>query len=300
MPVIAKLHHITRYTYAKPVRLGPHILRLRPAPHCRQPILDYQLKIEPDNHRLTWYQDPHSNWLARAIFFDASDTLTIRVTCTLDMAAINPFDFLIDDEATLYPFRYSDDLTRDLIAYRAHEPCGPRLAAFTAPMQHQTMSTIDCLVHLNQRIHSAITYIKRKEAGVQNPEETLRLQSGSCRDSTWLFIISARHLGFAARFVSGYLIDVGSSDAPAHHDESELHAWAEVYLPGAGWIGFDTTSGLLCNECHLPLAAAPHYASAAPVTGTTEPVSAELRFDMRVERLNADANDEAALRKGTD
>src|SRR5699024_9928436 len=152
---------------------------------------------------------------------------------------------------------------------------GPLFDAWVRSVADSRMAIIDFLVMVNQRLQKEIAYALRFEPGVQVPEETLRLQLGSCRDSGWLLVQILRHLGLAARFASGYLVQLRSdlaafAGAPGpEQDVTDLHAWCEVYIPGAGWIGLDPTSGLLAGEGHIPLACTPAPLSAAPVTGTT-------------------------------
>jgi uncharacterized protein (DUF2126 family)/transglutaminase-like putative cysteine protease len=294
LSVIAALSHVTRYRYDEPVELSPHIVRLRPAAHCRTRIPSYSLKIKPANHFINWQQDPHGNWLARLVFPERTTELEIVVDLTAEMSVINPFDFFVEPYAEVLPFAYPDDLTQDLTAYHEVDEDGPLLNAFVARLKPNGRRTVDFLVGLNAEIQQAVRYVVRMEAGVQTPDETLMLGSGSCRDSAWLLVQIARKLGLPARFVSGYLIQLKADIDPiqgpigTQTDFTDLHAWAEIYLPGAGWIGFDVTSGLLCGEGHLPLAASPHYRSSAPITGAVTGASAQashFEFAMEVTRL---------------
>ena len=273
MGIRVALNHRTRYRYAKPVWLSPHVVRLRPAPHCRTPVASYSLKVQPAEHFINWQQDPYSNRLARLVFPHKTAEFSVEVDLIADINVTNPFDFFLEKYAEEYPFRYDPILARELIPYRETLPPGPLLQRLVAELRSANLRTIDYLVELNKAIHHRIKYLIRLEPGIQTPEETLRLQSGSCRDSGWLLVQLLRHLGLAARFVSGYLIqlaaDVKSLDGPhgTDRDVTDLHAWAEVYLPGAGWVGFDPTSGLLAGEGHLPLACSAEPATAAAIDG---------------------------------
>jgi uncharacterized protein (DUF2126 family)/transglutaminase-like putative cysteine protease len=291
MSILASLRHLTRYRYDRLVALAPQLIRLRPAPHCRTRIESYSLNVTPVQHFVNWQQDPNGNWLARFVFPEKTREFTITVDLIADMTVINPFDFFLEPFAETFPFAYPADFAEELAPYLDVEPAGPRLAAFLASIPRGRKNTIDVLVGLNQRLHRDIRYLTRMEAGMQTPEQTLAASAGSCRDSAWLQVQILRHLGLAARFVSGYLIqlrpDARPLDGPAGaaQDVADLHAWAEAYVPGAGWIGLDATSGLLCAEGHLPLAATPHFRAAAPISGSVEPSQVTFSFEMEVARI---------------
>jgi uncharacterized protein (DUF2126 family) len=273
------------------VSLSPQTIRLRPAPHCRTSILSYSLRITPDAHFLNWLQDPHGNYLARAVFPDRTRTLEVAVDLVAEIAVTNPFDFFLEPEAERWPFAYDPALARDLAPFMTAAAAGPRLQAVLASIPRRETRTLDFLVGLNQRLAGDIGYIIRLEPGVQPPEQTLEKRTGSCRDTGWLLVELLRHLGFAARFVSGYLIqlapDVKALDGPSGTavDFTDLHAWAEVYVPGAGWIGLDPTSGLLAGEGHIPLVCTPQPESAAPISGAVDECEVEFSHHMAVQRV---------------
>src|SRR5271165_1941783 len=291
MAIHVALHHQTRYRYDRRVSLGPQIIRLRPAPHCRTPILAYSLKVLPKNHFINWQQDPQSNYLARLVFPEPTTELFVEVDLVAEMAVFNPFDFFLEPHAEQYPFPYDPSAARELRPFRETEPAGPMLSAVLARVPRESTRTMDFLVGLNRLVQNEIGYVIRMQPGVQTCEQTLTLRSGSCRDSAWLLVQIMRHLGFAARFVSGYLIqlvaDLKPLEGPAGPtaDFTDLHAWAEVFLPGAGWVGLDATSGLLAGEGHIPLAASPDPMSAAPITGMVEECETKFDFAMSVTRV---------------
>jgi len=300
------LRHETTYTFARPVTISPHTIRLRPAAHSRTPISAYALTVTPENHFLNWQQDPFGNYLARVVFPEPASELTIVVDLVADMTVVNPFDFFVEEYAERFPFAYPADLERDLQPYLHRIPAESGAAtpdavdawidAVVAPLipRDGSLRIVDMLVAVNTAIYSHVAYTTRLEVGVQTPGHTLAMALGSCRDSGWLLVTVLRRLGLAARFVSGYLVQLKADVVPLDgaagpkEDFTDLHAWAEVYVPGAGWIGLDPTSGLFAGEGHVPLSCTPEPSSAAPITGATEIVDTVFSFSNTVTRIHED------------
>ncbi|HEY3498099.1 MAG TPA: transglutaminase family protein [Polyangiaceae bacterium] len=290
MTIRVELRHRTHYSYDRRVGLGPQVVRLRPAPHSRTKIRSYSLRVLPEPHFLNWQQDPQGNWLARLVFPEKSDHLSFDVHLVADLDVINPFDFFLEESAEQLPFQYDPILASELAPYLAVTKGGPLVDDLARSLVLRGR-TVDFLVELNRRIHERTKYVIRMEPGVQTPDQTLELRSGSCRDSAWLLVQILRRLGLAARFASGYLIqlkaDQKSLDGPSGpvEDFTDLHAWAEVYIPGAGFVGLDATSGLLTGEGHIPLACTPEPASAAPLSGAIDECESVLDHRMSVKRV---------------
>ena len=291
MAIHVALSHITHYRYDRLVKLGPQVVRLRPAPHSRTKVLSYSQKIEPAGHFINWQQDPFANYQARLVFPEPTTEFKVTIDLVVEMAVHNPFDFFLEPRAEEFPFSYDASQLQELAPYLATAPLTEELKAYLAQVDMKKRRTIDFLVDVNQMLQRDISYTIRMEPGVQTPEETLKLKSGSCRDTGWLLVQMLRHLGLAARFVSGYLIqlapDVKSIDGPSgpEKDFTDLHAWCEVFLPGAGWIGLDPTSGLLAGEGHIPLACTPQPSSAAPVEGAMDKCEVTFEHHMGVTRV---------------
>jgi transglutaminase-like putative cysteine protease len=291
MALHVALTHKTAYRYDRHIGMGPQIIRLRPAPHARTPIVSYSLTLEPKEHFINWQQDPFGNYLARVVIPKDTDRFSVTVDLVADMAVINPFDFFVDESAIDFPFTYDDQTRKELLPYLSPDPVGPLLERYLKTVDRSPKTTVDFLCDVNRALQQKVSYLIRMEPGVQETEVTLGNASGSCRDSAWLLVQILRNMGIAARFVSGYLIqltpDVKALDGPvgAAADFTDLHAWAEAYVPGAGWIGLDPTSGLLTGEGHIPLAATPHPVSAAPITGAHGKAEVDFSFHMEVQRV---------------
>lgn len=293
MSIDVALSHVTNYFYDRYVNLGPQTIRLRPAPHSKAHVLSYSLKVSPDKHFLNWQQDPFSNYQAVVNFPDKVKFLKIEVDLIAKINVFNPFDFFLEESAKSFPFDYSDQLKDDLVPYLVVSESAPQFIKFTqsvSPSLHEDL--INCLVAINQAINNEIKYNVRMQPGVQTPAETLALKSGSCRDLAWLGCQTFRTLGLASRFCSGYLVQLKPDVKPMSGPEGpkqdfiDLHAWVEVYLPGAGWVGLDPSSGLFAGEGHIPLSCTPSPSSAAPISGLLEPCETEFEFDMNVKRLD--------------
>ncbi|AWI80868.1 IMP dehydrogenase [Parazoarcus communis] len=291
MSIHVALSHVTTYHYDRPINLGPQVVRLRPAPHSRTSILSYSLRVLPEDHFINWQQDPQSNYLARLVFEKPTDHFKVQVDLVAEMSVINPFAFFLEPYAENFPFKYEASQNHELAPYLLKLPLTPKFEEYLETIDLTERRSVDFLVKVNSDLYSHIGYLIRLEPGVQTPEETLVKKSGSCRDSAWLLVQLMRHLGLAARFVSGYLIqltaDVKSLDGPSgpEKDFTDLHAWCEVYLPGAGWIGLDPTSGLFAGEGHIPLACSPDPTSAAPITGALEKCEVTFEHEMKVTRI---------------
>ena len=296
MSILAALHHVSDYHYDRPITLGPQVIRLRPAPHTKAHVQSYALKVEPANHFINWQQDPFGNYLARIVFPEKTASFKVTVDLVLEIKVFNPFDFFLEDTAQTFPFSYDASLKDELAPYLEIKDTDPLLMDYVAAVPDLAPSgeawvTVDYLVAFNQKLNADLNYTLRMEAGIQSPAQTLNLLQGSCRDMAWLACQVLRHKGLATRFVSGYSIqlkaDVESLDGPSgvSQDVTDLHAWYEVYLPGAGWIGLDATSGMFTGEGHIPLCCAPNPTSAAPISGAHERAESTFAHDMGVTRI---------------
>ena len=293
------LEHRTSYLFDRSVRLSPHVVRLRPAPHCRTPVLAYSLKVEPEQHFINWQQDPFGNYLARLVFPEPARRLIITVDLVADLDGDQPVRLLRRGLRPELPLHLRGGAGPELGPYLQSGPAGPLTASLLADVKktiaHEPTPLNDFLVQINQRTYSEVAYSVRMDPGVYSPEETLAKGIGSCRDTAWLLVQLLRHLGLAARFVSGYLVQLVADATPLEGpagpmaDFTDLHAWAEVYVPGAGWLGLDPTSGLFAGEGHIPLVCTPDPGSAAPVTGAVEECEVTFEHSNQVRRVKETA-----------
>lgn len=292
MSIKVAISHKTAYKFDRSVSLSPHIFRLRPAAHSRTQIEGYTFKVFPENHFINWQQDPFGNYQARVVFPEKTTELRIEVEVIAKLEVINPFDFFVEEYAENFPFKYDEMLKKELVPYLEVKDVGELTKNFIEQMSIPAdINIVDFLVYANQQVFNALNYNIRMEVGVQSCEDTLTSKSGSCRDFAWLLVQVLRSYGLATRFVSGYLVqltpDIKSLDGPSgpEKDFTDLHAWVEVYVPGAGWIGLDPTSGLFAGEGHIPLCCTPDYASAAPISGATDVCEVSFEFDNSVFRI---------------
>jgi len=278
MAIRVALTHRTRYLYDRVIEPGPHVVRLRPAAHTKAKIVSYSLKVGPAEHFENWQQDPNGNFLARYVFNKPTKAIELDVELIAEIGSVNPFDFFLEEHAEHFPFKYDEAQLRELAPFLAGVPTGPRFEQWLNRVRDDACRpgrrTIDVLVEINQMVSRTLRYDIRMEPGVFAPDETLERGHGSCRDFAWLLVHTLRRLGLAARFVSGYSIQLVADQKPLEgpsgvaEDCADLHAWAEVYLPGAGFVGFDATSGLACGQGHIPLACTAEPSTAAPVSGS--------------------------------
>jgi uncharacterized protein (DUF2126 family) len=287
------LQHRSRYIYPRPTTLGPHLIRLRPAAHARARIESYGLRVTSPGE-VRWQQDPAGNFVARAGWGEARvPELEVAVELAVDIRPVNPFDFTLDGEADDTPFDYGP-LVQELAPYLDASDKAfaiGKLGESFLDSLPRAGRTVPLVVEINRLVSKHIRYVIREEPGVWTPEETLANGRGSCRDSAVLLIAALRSRGLAARFASGYLVQLTDEgmlpDQPrgVTRDVVDLHAWAEVFLPGAGWIGLDATSGLLCGEGHIPLACTAVPSLAAPIEGSSEVRADTVEFEVRIGRL---------------
>lgn len=281
-----RITHLTEYRYHSPVTFGPHRALVRPREGHDVHIESSQLSISPAS-KMRWIRDMYGNSIANIEFLQSGDSLRMFSEVVVAHYDENPLDFVIEPDAVSYPFQYQMDEQAELIPYRLS--AFPRAAAglrdwmleFYKP--GQLIGTFELLSRLNTAIFESFTYVRREEPGIQTPTQTLATRSGSCRDLATLMMEAARHWGFGARFVSGYL-----HTAPGATQHGATHAWTEIYIPGAGWRGFDPTNNTFAGTKHVSVAVGRDPNRAAPLSGSwigAPGAFAGLHVDVKVDQL---------------
>lgn len=283
-----KITHQTDYDFSEMAYLLPHTLRLRPREGHELRIESSALDISPPAS-LRWHRDAEGNSVAIATFNSSARRITIKSEITLQQYNQSPHDFLVADYAVNYPFSYKEEDRVLLSPYmeQSGEVKGSRLEGWVKGLllPNENIQTFALLLRLNQRIYQLLNYRTREEEGVQAAEQTLASGSGSCRDAAALFMAAARQLGFATRFVSGYIYSEGT--AIAHGQSGATHAWTEVFIPGAGWKGFDPTIGNIVGADHIAVAVARVPESVPPIAGAFQgDAEAEMSVKVWVELLS--------------
>lgn len=273
MAGLMTVRHVTRYSYASDVTLGPHRLMLRPRDSHDLRLVETTLSVSP-HAELRWIHDVFGNSIAIATFSEEARELVIESTLRLKRYPYVPPSMDIDEDAATYPFIYAPDDRRDLGPLReSHypDPKGRLTEWASGFVMAKGTDTLALLEDINVGIHQGFVYMPREEEGTQTPVETLERGSGTCRDLALLFIETARHLGLGARFVTGYLydpaLDTGETGG-AVQGAGATHAWAEVFLPGAGWVEYDPTNGLIGSEALIRVAVTRDPSQAAPISGS--------------------------------
>lgn len=267
--MLLKIDHTNRYRYTRPVELTTHRLMLRPAESHGLQIRSENVEIHPA-HKLSWEHDVFYNSVAQVSFTQKTEELRISSQYTVEQFNINPFDFVLEIYTNELPFAYRGEDVDDLAPYlRPQYPEDqPAIHDWLRPFldSQGRGKTLEFLLTLNEFVAASFTYGRREEAGVQRPAETLAGRSGSCRDFALLFMEAARHMGLAARFVSGYLCSADQEELEVAANAT--HAWTEIYLPGGGWKGFDPTCGILAAGLHVRVAATRNPGQATPIRGS--------------------------------
>jgi len=278
--VLFDITHTTTYQFSRPVYLEPHTLRLRPRCDASQRLHDFQFLIEPQPAGLSEYLDPEGNCVAHAWFVGLRDSLSVTARSRVETLRGNPFDYILGDPSVdRLPMAYSSELDPLLALYRLREDADASVASFAASVADEVdKRPLPFLAALNRRIFQMCQVMTREEGVPLPPRVTLAERGGACRDLAVLCVDACRALGFGARFVSGY--QQGDPDT----EKRDLHAWAEVYVPGGGWRGYDPTHGLSVADGHVAVAAGMRPEQAAPITGTFRGtgVSSRMQADIRI------------------
>ena len=287
-----QIHHETIYHYQKAVKFRAHQLRIRPIEDHEKRILSFELKIEPE-HRIRWASDQFQNPVAYVEFLKPSKKLSITSHLQVELGEMNPFDFILEPYSLRLPFQYSETEAVDLAPYIT--PLYPqdrqRILDWIKPfldLQGEA-KTMEFLTAVNRAIPKLMSYEVRIETGTQTPGKTLQSRSGACRDFAVLLMETARHLGMAARFVSGYIPNVQESTEKTFNIAAgAMHAWTQIYLPGAGWKDFDPTAGILTSHDHLRVAVGRTPEQTTPILGAylgTAKLDLGFEVDVQVSKI---------------
>lgn len=247
-------------------------------------VLNHQIKVLPDTSRIVEREDILGNKIGEIIFENKTSSLEVLNTIDIEIINSNSFDFIIEESFIQYPFNYSNFQLQTLDIYLDVPKNKDLIRAWIEETyNYRPINTVELILELNRFVFNKIRYVKRLEPGVQNPIETINSSSGSCRDSSWLLISCFRVLKIASRFVSGYLADL-NYDNP-ENDHVDLHAWVEVFLPGAGWLGLDPTTGLLTTSNYIAVYKSSSYEKTGPIEGKSEKTDVIFSFNTKLERL---------------
>ena len=290
---ILTVNHVTAYAYAEPVRLGEHRMMLRPRDSNDQRLLGATLDIEPQPQSLRWIHDVFDNCVAIAKFTGTTRSLRVVSNITLEHTPFGEPEALLEERARLYPFAYDAEEMPDLarsIERHYPDPSG-ELDRWVQRFlrQGRPTETGTLLMTLTYAIKEGLTYARRPEKGTQSPLQTLASRGGSCRDFATLMIEAARALGLAARFVSGYLYVPDRDDGERRLGGGSTHAWCQIYLPGAGWVEFDPTNGIVGNRDLIRVAVARDAGQAIPLHGSyfgDRAAEAGMEVSVNVRRLS--------------
>lgn len=278
-----EISHVTRYEYDRPVRFNPHLLYLRPRENPLLQVNRFKLAFRPEAN-ISWMRDDFDNLPASVQFFLDSDVLEIRSDSSVTTTDLPPFDFMVRDYAMSFPFEYEPLHRFNLGIYLTPPDQATQVAVrqwILNRLPAPPKETVSWVFALNEALYRNLGYTRREEVGIQTTLQTLQLGTGSCRDYAVALVDCARTLGLAARFVSGYLFDPSANG----NVSGDMHAWVEIFLPGAGWRGIDPTNGIFCHNGYVPVAHAVVAESVNPIQGSFHspvPASAKLFRDVRV------------------
>lgn len=271
------------YRFSRSVQLSTHWLRLRPAPHTAGRISAYSLRVHAETHYLNWLRDPFENHLARLDFPDPTDAVTLEIDLIAELEPVNPFEFLVEPFAASHPFDYPEQLRKELAPYLRRGTSGSKLNQFLKKLKLKSGYITEQIGAINEYVSNALAVTGPGNPGAIDLETVLHQGHGSAWELAWLLTLTLRNVGLAARVTQGYRIFL---DAKAKTDTVSNHAWSEVFLPGAGWVGLDPCGGLFINEGYIPLASAPEPLRVLPIAGYRECCEETFNETISIRRLS--------------